>query len=967
MNSLKKLPLWALLWAVCTSAAFAADKLEDGFSQPPLPTRLRAYWWWLNSNVDKGAITKDLEWMQQIGMGGGLIFDAGGPAGPVPAGPLFGTPEWRELFKHALKEGERLGLELTLSAQSGWNLGGPCVKPDEAAKHITWSEARVKGPAKFAALLPEPKSRNGYYRDTFVLAYREKGPARQAPEFTKGAAKQLPTAPLASRAAPIRQLILKASFDEGGGSPADTSFLLNDLPATPGEEDVLAKEILDLSANLDKSGQLIWNAPAGDWRILRFGYTLNGGHVSTSSGGWNGPVVDYLDRSALESYWKQVVEPLIADAGPHIGKTFKGLQTDSWEGGGMNWTANFREEFRTRRGYDPKPYLPVVAGLIVDDRETSNRFLTDLRRTVADCMADNHYKAMAELAAKSGMIIHCEAGGPHLGPFDGLKNLGRCSWPMGEFWVESPHRPTEEKRFFMKIAASAAHIYGKPIACGEGFTSIGPHWNDTLWSSQKPTFDHEACAGLNLTYWHAFTCSPEKMGIPGQEYFAGTHFDPQITWAKQAKAFVAYLNRCQFLLQQGKFVADVCVYTGSHTPNVPGRKQADPGKVLPGYDYDAFNEEVLLTRMSFKDGRIVLPDGMSYRLMALPEGLKTISLPALKKIGELAKAGAVIVGPKPERAHTLLNYPDCDAEVKKIADDLWDNNRAISNKTAKEELASLGVLPDFEADADLDYIHRRDGEAEIYFISNPKGEKTSAHATFRVNGKQPELWDAVTGQRRNAGSFNPTNEKNARTSLPLEFEPYGSLFVVFRHPAAKDLPARASNFPSMTRLGELTGPWAVAFDPKWGGPKSVQFENLTSWTERPEEGIKYYSGTATYTKIFDRPKSLASKPKARVYLDLGTVKEMAEVKLNGQSLGIVWCPPWRVEITAQLKPSGNTLEIDVVNNWPNRLIGDAKLPPEKRLTKTNVTLFSQPPKGGGEHPLPVSGLLGPVTLQETSE
>ena len=305
------------------------------------------------------------------------------------------------------------------------------------------------------------------------------------------------------------------------------------------------------------------------------------------------------------------------------------------------------EEFRKRRGYDLAPFLPVFAWRVVESREASNRFLYDLRKTVGELMAENHYAPMAKLAARRGLMIHCEAGGPHPGPFDALRNWGRCDWPMGEFWVQSPHRPTEDSRFFMKGPASAAHIYGKPIACGEGFTSVGPHWRDTLWSSQKPTFDHEACAGLNLTFWHAFTCSPESMGVPGQEYFAGTHFNPQITWANQAHAFIAYLNRCQFLLQQGRFVADVCYYYGDHVPNVPGRKQTDPAKVLPTYDYDYLNEEMLL-QMTVKDGRLVLPCGMSYRLLVLPD-LKVISLEVLKKVQELVQAGGAVAGPRPER------------------------------------------------------------------------------------------------------------------------------------------------------------------------------------------------------------------------------------------------------------------------------------------------------------------------------
>lgn len=1114
----------------------ASDTLEQGFENPPREARLRAYWWWLNGNVTKEAITKDLEWMKSIGMGGGLIFDAGGGAGPTPTGPLYGSPEWRELFKHTLKEADRLGLELTLSAQSGWNLGGPAVKPEESSKHITWSEIEVVGPTNLSVTLPVPKSKGGFYADSYVLAYRQKatassaqagpevkassaqrgskaeavldndrdtfwvskgqapgeGPTRERPEWlqfdftkpvslsgikvtgrsgygpadcewqvsadgkkftsikafkgtvrqdttvlfpeikaphfrlkvsssydTKGsqASRNVQVCEIAfldkagqeidfhSGAAPIRQLRAKCIFNELGGSAPDCSGLLDDIPGTPGEEDVKAAEIMDLSAKMDKAGTLTWTVPEGVWQVLRFGYTINGGRVSTSSGNWKGLVVDYLDAAALRTYWRQVVEPLIADAGPLAGKVLKGFQTDSWEGGGINWTAELPSEFLNRRGYSLTPYLPVIAGRIVESREISTRFLNDFRKTIADCMADNHYGVMSELAAKNNMYIHCEASGPHAGPFDGLKNLGRCGAPMGEFWVPSPHRGTEDSRFFTKVASSAAHTYGKRIACAEGFTSVGPHWNDVLWSSQKPTFDHEACAGMNLVYWHAFTCSPEAMGMPGQEYFAGTHFNPQITWARQAHAFVGYLNRCQFLLQQGDFVADVCVYSGDHVPNIPGRKQQDPAGILPGYDYDVFNEEVLLTRMSVKDGRIILPahsstvglvygtggSGISYKVMAFPN-LKYMSLNALTKIYQLVKDGAVIVGPKPERTSELTGYPVCDTELKKMADELWGagwtpdqtvdrkvgKGRVVSGKPVTDVLASEQLMPDFECHvkavtwplidketrhANMDYIHRRDGTSDWYFISNQRPEAVQTEVTLRVDGKQPELWDPVTATRREAVSF---RQEKGRTTLPLAFEPYGSVFVVFRNQKAEVGRQRsAKNWSEVKPVQELAGPWTVNFDPKWGGPEQpVTFDTLQDWSKRAEDGIRYYSGTATYCKTFDCPTS-GLRPPTSLFLDLGLVKEMATVRLNGKDLGVVWCPPWRVDVTDVVKPAGNVLEIDVVNYWPNRLIGDSKLPPDKRLTKTNCSKWYTPPKSGGEWPLFESGLLGPVTLQRT--
>ena len=941
---------------VASARASEPISFEAGFQNPPVQARLHAYWWWLNGNVTKAAITRDLEWMKSIGMGGALIFDAGGPAGPVPVGPLYGSPQWRALFKHTLNEASRLGLEMTMSIQSGWNLGGPCVTDDEAGKHVAWSESEFAGPVHIDKPLPMPRHSEGYYRDSFVLAYRLKEPLRRAvPKLDASSAQKGHPASEAfggSTARPIRNLRAKSLFDELGGSAPDCSLLLTDLPNQPGEEDLAANSAIDLSSHLGKDGVLHWDAPAGTWQVLRFGYTGNGGRVSTSSGAWKGKVVDYLDANAIKSYWRQVVAPLIAAAGSLAGTTLVGIQTDSWEGGGLNWTPRLPDEFRKRRGYDLIPYLPVLTGRIVGNRDASNRFLADFRKTIAECMAENHYGVMAALAREHGMFIHCEASGPHAGPFDGLLNYSHCERPMGEFWVKSPHRPTEQSRFFMKCASCAAHIYGKQIACGEGFTSIGPHWNDTLWSSQKPTFDHEACAGLNLVYWHAFTCSPLEMGMPGQEYFAGTHFNPNLTWAGQAHAFVSYLNRCQFLLQQGLFVADVCHYSGDHVPNIVGRKQADPAGVLPEYDYDVFNEEVLLTRMSVKDGRIVLPDGMSYRVMSLPS-FKILSLPALRKIASLVGEGATVIGPKPDRTASLTGGSESDAEFQKLVAELWGGGR-IRETTTKETLGRLGVRPDFEAPTGnaLNFIHRRVGDAEIYFISNPSAQPVTVSATFRVAGKQPELWDAVSGSKRDLPEFASTAD--GRTCIPLEFGPNGSAFVIFRKNASGN-PAGV-NFPKAKQIGELSGEWSVTFDPKWGGPeKAVVFDRLVDWTQRPEEGIHYYSGIATYRKNFE-----TTPDGARVSLDLGVVDQIAEVRLNGSKLGVLWCPPFRVEITGSLRAGRNELEIDVVNTWYNRLAFERDMPQKKRLTKTNVRLPV------GAKPLS-SGLIGPVTLMATEK
>ena len=1079
------------------SFAYAeSTSLEQDWDNPPIDARLRGYWWWLNGNVTKEAITRDLEEMKAKGWGGALICDAGGASQDkndnVRHGPTFFTSEWRELFKHTLREADRLGLEMSLNIQSGWNLGGPLVTADDAAKKLVWSESRVTGPAQLVEKLPEPASLDGYYREAHVVAYRLKpadetksrfaglkscseqpgnslklladgdpktfwvsttgklrvGPSRERPawvqfEFatptsvdrltiqprpgygpracelqvsddgktyrsvkTFTAEEKKDTAvtfdaasgrlfrltifssydplspkaprnvqiaelrlagkdgcwpePLAERRRPVQNWQEKAGHKPLHFSAPDTTPLLVDVPSEPGEEDAVAADVVDLTDRLDRDGTLRWDVPAGVWQVFRFGATIgNHSHVSTSSDEWKGFALDVLDAGAMNRYWDAILEPLLADAGPLAGRVLKYLHTDSWEVEPINWTSTLREEFRKRRGYDPLSYMPVLAGRIVDSRGASNRFLHDFRRTIGDLAIDNHYRIFRDRAHRHGLQIHPESGGPHAVPIDAQQCLGFNDVPMSEFWAWSwRHRIGDANRFFVKQPASAAHVYGHKLVAAEGFTTIGPHWQETVWDNLKPAFDKACCEGLNLLVWHAFVCSPADEGMPGIQYFAGTHFNPNTTWWSKSTPFIAYINRCQSMLQQGLFVADACYYYGDHVPNFARLKSHDPAHVLPGYDYDVVTEEAILKRMSIKDGRIVLPDGMSYRVLVLRDHT-AISLPVLRKLKELIAAGATVVGPRPSQATSLSGYPQCDFEVRTIADSLWGQGKVCVDKTAREVLLESGVRPDFEFSGgndqtSVDYIHRRDGEAEIYFVANRNPVPETLVCTFRVIGKQPELWDAVTGQRRLAAAW---EAKEGRTAIPLEFAPCGSVFVVFRATGAGPAVA-AKNFPEHKPLGELTGPWTVAFDPKWGGPASAGFDQLVSWTDRSEPGIKFFSGTATYHKRFDLP----SQPRpieegSRIFLDLGNLRELAEVRLNGRSLGIVWSPPFRVDITDAVKPAGNVLEVDVVNFWPNRIIGDDSLPPEQRLTKTNIRKLTK------DTALMPSGLLGPVTLQ----
>jgi hypothetical protein len=449
-----------------------------------------------------------------------------------------------------------------------------------------------------------------------------------------------------------------------------------------------------------------------------------------------------------------------------------------------------------------------------------------------------------------------------------------------------------------------------------------------------------------------------------------------VTWWEKSAPFFSYIDRCQFMLQQGHFAADVLYYYGDHVPNFTQHKRTDPAHCQPGYDYDVITAEALINRTSVKDGKIFLPDGINYRVLVLPER-DQISLPVLKKIAELVKAGATIIGPKPTRGETLENFAATDAEVKKIADELWSDKavpgggavvrpvgkgRVFANTTAREVLAADNVIPDFaftgETDQPLDYLHRQDSDTDIYFIANRTNQATATQCAFRVGGKAPELWNPVTGERRFAEAYSASS---GRTVVPLEFGPCGSWFVVFREPAAAHPAVAKANAPELTSLQTITGAWTVHFDSKWGGPETAQFDSLTSWPTRPETGIKFYSGTATYEKTFVADRSKFKTQAAKLILDLGNVREIAEVKVNGKSCGIVWCPPWRVDVTSAVKPGENSLQIEVVNFWPNRIIGDASLPEAQRLTRTNIRKLT------AKTPLEPAGLLGPVQILEADQ
>lgn len=932
-----------------------SDELRHSFNAPPNQAKPRVYWWWLYNRINKEGITRDLQEFKEKGISGVNLICTGGYAGDKALeGIKWLSPEWRELFRHAVSEAKRLDIELGFNLSGGWTMLGPWVTYDNAMKKVVQSDTIIAGGKKVSMKLAQPETVEGYYKDVWVQAFR-----------------------------------------------IDTTKKLVD-----------AESAKDLTLYMKPDGNFEWKAPKGNWLILRTGYTLTGhtwsrwfaypqGDTFAEGAGYE---IDYLSKAALDNHFNHL-GTIILDEVKKAGGDLAYFWSDSWECGKLTWTQDFPEQFMHYRKYDLKPYMAILSGYIVKDSLFCERFQEDFDRTIQDCIADNYYGHFYDLCHKNGLNVGNEAGGPNdIPPQDVLKNLGRCDIPAGEFWVhyklpEDGMNSRKSARLNLKQTASAAHIYGLREAQAEAFTQM--EQDRTHWSlgpyDLKPYANDAFYEGINRFMLHQSTCQPPEDGKPGYEFCAGQHFTPNLTWWKQSSAFFSYLSRCQYLLQEGKFVGDVCYYIGEQTPSLVPPQYIIPSLGL-GYDCDYTNVEVLLTRMSVKDGRIVLPDGMSYRLLYLQncvspdkeiceavsryqqlevptEASEMMSLDVLKKLRELIMDGATVIGAPPTMSAGLDNYPYADNEVRKLASEIWGDldgkniterklgkGRIIWGKTAREVLQADGIGQDFAylnqtAEPEkFNYIHRSLDDCDIYFVINRTGKQTSSQFTFRVQGKQPEIWDPVTGEMRIASSF---TQHDGYTTVPLEFVPYGSYFVVFDKTISTDKQGEGDrNFSKLEIAQDLSHSWEVMFDTTMGGPQKVFFEDLSNWIDRPEEGIKYYSGTATYRKSFDL--SFKKGNGERIYLDLGDVKHVSSVRFNNKDLGVLWCTPWRIDITDYVKETGNFVEIDVINLWANRVIGDWKLPKEQRFTRTHDVFRFDMLRAST--PLTDAGLLGPVSI-----
>jgi hypothetical protein len=776
----------------------------------------------------------------------------------------------------------------------------------------------------------------------------------------QGGRGQAPVGPAGTQ---IAKFVLHSAvvnrFQEKAAFSAATNIYSMGTPAVPETAVVRKGDVIDLTAKMRPDGTLDWTPPAGKWVVLRIGYSLTGHQNSPASPEATGLEVDKLNRGYVKAYFDHYLDLYKDATNGLMGK--RGLQyviTDSWESGTANWTDEMIAEFNKRRGYDMKPWLPALAGHIVESAEATDRFLWDFRRTLEDLVAEYHYDQLTDILKARGMARYTEShesGRAFIA--DGMEVKRSAAVPMSAMWTAGPGRANERYDADIRESASVAHIYGQNLVAAESLTANG---NAGAWAfspeTLKPTADREMSMGLNRFVIHTSVHQATDDKIPGLGLGPfGQWFNRHDTWAEQAKPWTTYLARSSYMLQQGKFVADIAYYYGEDS-NVTALFAGNPPPIPAGYAFDYLNSDALIKLMSVgANGNITTPSGMSYRILALDPNSQHMPLTVLRKIRDMVTAGATVVGPKPIDSPSLH---DDQAEFKSIADQLWGGRtgkgKVIGSGTIADALAALKVPADFEyskpqVDTELAFVHRKVSDGDVYWVSQRKARAEDVEITFRMTGKAPELWHA------DSGLIEPASYRTAdgRTTVPLHLDPNDAMFVVFRKAATA--PFRTLPKVVETKLTGVDGAWDVAFQPSRGAPAKVSLPGLASWHLNADAGVKYFSGTAVYTKTIDVSTD-SLKAGGRVWLDLGDVKNIAEVAVNGKPLGVLWKAPFRVDVGGALKPGANSLEIKVTNLWVNRLIGDQQPGLTTKYTYTAVQFYR------ADSPLQPSGLIGPVQL-----
>ncbi len=919
--------------------------LQEGFKNPPPSAHPKVYWWCLNGNIDTITAKQEFAAMKKAGIGGFDFFEIGVPKEDtmIPGGPAFLSDGSLKNIQFAVREAGKLGLEMGLNLASSWNAGGAWTLPENGGKSLYFSKTIVKGTSEIQQIkVPFPE-----------IAFPGKS-------LIGGTGN--PMIPIQANGRPVYY--------------EDVALLA--IPAGTMKNSLDTAKVINVSRYFDPAMDVLnWKAPAGNWEILRYVCSNSGQEVVLPSPKSAGLTVDHFDSVAVRTHLMYIINRLIPVLGDFRKTALKSFYLASYEARGFVWTSTLANEFKRVNGYEVYKFLPSFFDKALFSPATTHKVEVDFRKTLSELMINNLYKNSKEICNRYGLKINSEAGGPgfplYNGPAEPLKALGALDIPRGEFWVNHSRyykddvcKDSIDILRVVKEVAAAAHIYQKGMVEEEAFTSF-QHWQEGPFDI-KPQGDRAFCEGMNRVVFHGFSHNISGSGFPGYVYHAGTHFNNKRVWWPKVKPFVEYLSRISAVFQQTNFVADVLYYYGAKVPNSAAPKNTH-FVVGAGYDYEVVNTEILLTGLTVKDGELMLSNGASFRLLALTEGDEII--PAVQsKLNELTRQGARIVRSNPMGV-----------------------------------LQSLGIPPDINyQDRDsflLDYIHYQKNEVDFYFIRNTTDQWVSRECGFRQQAKVPEIWNPVTGEIVPVTVY---HQQDQYTKIPITVAPYGSYFVVFRKgaatPAYAGVAGSGANPPLMEftphgiifltkgnfellhksgskriennpKIQTIDGDWKVTFAKGWGAPDSAVFQGLTSWTNHVNIGIKYYSGIGTYHKTFQFERSASLLKDQRIFLDLGNISKVAEVWLNGQSLGIAWTKPYQFDVTSIIKNGANTLVVEVANTWSNRLTGDAIT--GEKYTNTNIVNTIIPAKSivtgdqtrirWAKVPLIESGLLGPVTIQ----
>lgn len=992
-----------LIVALLSAVAALAEEtlpvsLEAGFRTPPQVARPLVWWDWANGSVTKEGIRADMLDMKRAGIAGVQLFDV---LLYMPPGPVrYGTGQWHEHVQYAIKTADELGLEFYTMNAPGWSAsGGPWVTPALSMKKLVRSETKASG-GTFDKKLPLPAGiKLDFYKDVAVIAVPAAGADYRIDDLDK-----------------------KTAWTSSPRKRPQTGFSTDDAKA------ISPDKVLNLTSHMSADGTLTCDLPSGEWTVLRFGYisTAAKNHPAVPEG--SGLEIDKFDPAAVEFQFNQALGKMIELSGPYLGKTFKGILFDSFEGGSQNWTAAMPEFFEKQNGYSLIPWLPVFAGRVVGSLAESEAVLYDFRGTVDRLFAENYFGTMQRLAAKHSLIVYSESQGHWLNPFYCNEFV---DVPMNEFWVDA-----YDKRIgAMKQAAASANLYGKNLVGAESFTAKPENskWQNTPYSLKIPG-DCAFASGINRFIFHTYLHQPYSHVVPGFTMGRyGTQFGRLNSWWEYAPDWISYLSRSQFLLQQGRTVTDFCFLLEN---DIRYSISVDSLLAPAGFDSTMCYAKNL-AGMSCRDGLTGTEKGLvKFKIMMLSQSGSFMSLDTLRNLHRLVREGMILVGDAPTSPSGLKDLRSGQEEFKKLTAELWGGlgsskpsksvgqGKVFTGLSAKDVAAQMDLAQDVRFPptclrSDVRWIHRTTGAEDIYFIANQTDSPKSIAAALRVTGRRPELWDPATGKMWDAKVFNITG---AVTEVALQLEPRGSVFVVFRRPlpakwttsldlknvtafenlylgrtngavkatcsdgSSREIPVNAA--PVST---ELTGPWTVKFLDGRGAPDQIRMDKLSSWAENSDPGVKYYSGRAEYTLTADVSADFLKKGRTCL-LDLGTVCEIAQVSVNGSQPVVIWKAPFAMDVTGLLKPGKNTFTIRVANLWVNRLIGDEKIPVEytyqdggNKFTAGRIESFpdwlADPAKAKTgqkrhtfttwkhysiDYPLVPSGLLGPVELRKYS-